>query len=76
VSDAAGLGIAPIDPAATGLARFLRRLGTALLRWIGALSRSAAIRQLEFLRDDTLRDLGLRRGEIYDRVRRAELPWS
>ena len=37
---------------------------------------AAAIRELEALSDETLRDIGLRREEIRDVVARAEMPWS
>jgi uncharacterized protein YjiS (DUF1127 family) len=76
VSTAAGLRVSPVDAAAAGLERVLSRLRAALVRYGEARSRSVAIRQLERLSDETLRDLGLHRSRIRDFVRRVELPWS
>jgi uncharacterized protein YjiS (DUF1127 family) len=73
---AAGLRISPLDAAAAGLDRVLSRLRVALVRYVSARSRAAAIRELEALSDETLRDIGLRREEIRDVVARAEMPWS
>jgi uncharacterized protein YjiS (DUF1127 family) len=76
VSAAAGLRIAPLDAAASGLHRVLARLRAVLVRYVEARSRAVALRQLEQLSDRTLRDIGLRREDIRDRVGRAESPWS
>ncbi|MDH4094646.1 MAG: DUF1127 domain-containing protein [Betaproteobacteria bacterium] len=76
MSVAAGLRVAPLDAAASGLDRVLAGLRAALIRYVDARSRAAAIRELERLSDETLRDIGLRREEIRDVVARAELPWS
>lgn len=66
--------------AADGLAAFLggvrRRLRAALIFYVNARSRAAAIRQLESLSDEMLRDIGLPRSEIRSTVRRAQMPWS
>ena len=76
MSAAAGMRWSPVDAAASGLDRVLARLRAALVRYVNARSRAAAIRELEALSDETLRDIGLRREEIRNVVARAEMPWS
>ena len=76
MSAAAGMRWSPVDAAASGLDRVLARLRAVLVRYVNARSRAAAIRELEALSDETLRDIGLPRSQIRARVMQAEMPWS
>lgn len=73
---AASLRLSRADGLAAVLAGVRLSLRAALIRYVQARSRAAAIRELERLSDETLRDIGLPRGEIRARVMQAEMPWS
>lgn len=64
------------DALAAGLAAAWARTHAAFRAYVAVRSRESAIRELERLSDRTLRDIGLHRGEIRDKVYRREMPWS
>ncbi|HJS39543.1 MAG TPA: DUF1127 domain-containing protein [Burkholderiales bacterium] len=76
MSAAASLRLSLADGLGALLGGARQHLRAALTRYVNARSRAAAIRQLERLSDETLRDIGLERDRIRTAVRRAEMPWS
>ena len=64
------------DALGAGLAAAWTRVRDAFRAYVTIRSRETAIRELERLSDHTLRDIGLRRGEIRDAVYRKAMPWS